>query len=223
MADGGGLCGELVEQIRELLDEPEPVAPPSVDMSVFGDGRSAMDRAGFGFGFAVQAVSAADYGLRLGDWEERQRVARGLLDVLGVGEFIDVVGSPELAEVGAQLRRLRECGAERLRHSARTMRIVGQGHRRVADVIEQARGRLTDVMVKGRGRIGQVPPEDVERQHALVAGVQREMIIVSEVGVKRINTLTRRVLDCGEDTASVSVATWLVMHGLDVSSPPELT
>lgn len=181
-----------------------------------------MDRAGFGFGFAVEAVGAADYALRLGDWEERQRQARVWRDLLSSEEVPGEVGSSVLAGVGAELLRLRECGAERLENSARTMRVVGQGHRRVADVIEQARGRLTDVMVKGRRRIGQVPPENAARQHALVLGVQREMIVISEVGVKRINTQTRRVLDCGESTASVSVDQWLAMHGLDVSSPPEV-
>ncbi|PVA88031.1 hypothetical protein D2E98_25605 [Mycobacteroides abscessus] len=103
---------------------------------------------------------------------------------------------------------------------ARRLTVISEGFRQIRVVIGRTRDRLVEVMGKARKRIEQVPPENVERQKALVSGVQHEAIIISEIGVKRINTQTRRVLDLDESTASVSVTEWLARHGLDVSSPP---
>ncbi len=174
-----------------------------------------MDQAGRGFGLAVQATDAAFYAVRTEAWRERQQLARvwlADLDRQGPGG--------QFAELRARLEKVNGDRFAQATVMARRLAVISEGFRQVRVVIGRTTGRLVEVMDKARKRIEQVPPENVERQKALVSGVQHELIIISEIGVKRINTQTRRVLDLDESTASVSVTEWLARHGLDVSSPP---
>lgn len=100
------------------------------------------------------------------------------------------------------------------------MGVIGEGHRQIGAVIDRARQRIVEILDKARKRIGEVPPENVQRQKALVLAVQHEISNISEIGVKRINTQTRRVLDMDENTSPISVAEWLSRHGIDASQPP---
>ncbi len=212
---GSGGFEALVAMVRELSDEPTPEPMPPVDLSAFGSRGSPMDQAGRGFGLAVQATDAAFYAVRMGAWRERQQLAQvwlADLDNQGPGG--------EFAELRARLEKLNGDRLEQATVMARRLTVISEGFRQIRVVIGRTRDRLVEVMGKARKRIEQVPPENVERQKALVSGVQHEAIIISEIGVKRINTQTRRVLDLDESTASVSVTEWLARHGLDVSSPP---
>jgi len=220
MTSDGYWPDELAELLQQLLDEPRPAPPPPVDMSIFGLDRSPMDWAGRGFGLAVEAVSSADYALRTRDWEDRQQKAWAWSERVSDQRAQVEVAPLTVAVIHAEVSALLEHRSRRERESALMMGVVGKGHRQIGAVIDRTRQRLVEVLDKARKRIGEVPPENVQRQQALVLAVQHEIRNISEIGVKRINTQTRRVLDMDESTSQISVAEWLNRHGIDASQPP---
>lgn len=217
MASADVVYEELRQKVQQRLDERPPQEFPlsSAALDAFGAAGAAMDHAGRGFGLAVQALRRADYATQLQQWGERQRLARQWLTEL------------QQAGPGGNFTDLRACidevGWDSLKQAlviGRRSNVTVEAYQQIRAVIDRATERLAEVTDSTRARAEQMPPDESEQRRVLAQQAHHEMTNIRRVGVQRINTQTRRVLDLLDSTATVTVDEWLARHGLDASLPP---
>lgn len=205
---------ELMTLVESLLQyEPGPEHPPEPMPIPAGD--TPLDTAFAGLFLAINAVTEADYAVRVRELEERRNRlldwrkhlqdnpipdSRGAADAIHRGELTveqAVMGNGQWAQMLDDLNHMLSWGAEQHTESLRKSTTIGNALIRTLEI-----GRRTDEQIR-QIREGRDTDE-----------ARRQLQAISDVAVAQTHQLTRQILDLNENTAAISTAEWLDRHGL---------